>query len=745
MLTSNSLRWLVVAVSVAMLVAVAAACAGETVEVPGETVVVKEEVIKTIEVPGETVVKEVIKEVQVPGETVVVEKVVTETVEVPGETVVVEKEVVKTVEVPGETVTVEVVKEVMVPGETVVVEKEVVKTVEVPGQTVVVEKEVVKTVEVPGETVVIEKEVIKTVAGPERVMVKEVRAGYVTDPATGKAVTKPQYGGTLNAALTWMAPQMDTFYQPGFASQIVSAVIERPALLDWAIDRDVWSLASEYRPPEYLVPHLADSWEQPDGLTVIFHVRKGVHWHDKPPMNGRELTADDFVYNYHRWLGLGSGFTEPSGGAEFLGYGAIESITATDKYTVEFKLNEDVTGKIFYLGFDIGQVIAASYYSDIYPPEVIEEHGDAKDWRNLVGTGPFMIDDFVMDSSVTYKKNPNYWGNDPKYPENRLPYIDELRALFLPETATRMAALRTGKVDIIAKGRVRSIDQAVSLMQTNPEIVLTKVWVRSNNSYGFILNKEPFGDLRVRQAMNMALDHETINATYFKGYGNWEPQGHLSSDFTGWTTPFAEWPEEIKKYWTYDPEAAEALLDAAGHERDANGIRFKTVMNVTEGRDPNYQELAAGYWRQIGVQVEINRLNTAEAKAVRETGAMEGLWQWAMAFRADPFSHYAQLYSKSESETWRGIADPVYDALYEAAEAAQAIGDIEEVKRLAREMELRQAEMHWGIWGTEAPFFNAHWPWVKGFNGEIALGASEQNWPFPYLWIDHELKASMGY
>ena len=123
-----------VAVIAAMMLAVATACAGETVEVPGETVVVDKEVIKTVEVPGETVVKEVIKEVMVPGETVIVKE-----------------EVVKTVEVPGETVTVEVVKEVMVPGETVVVEKEVIKTVEVPGETVVVEQEVVKTVEVVKE------------------------------------------------------------------------------------------------------------------------------------------------------------------------------------------------------------------------------------------------------------------------------------------------------------------------------------------------------------------------------------------------------------------------------------------------------------------------------------------------------------------------------------------------------------------------------------------------------------------
>ena len=221
----------------------------------------------------------------------------------------------------------------------------------------------------------------------------------------------------------------------GFASYLVSAVIERPAILDWSIDRDVWNFASWYFPPEYFVPHLAESWEQPDPLTVILHVRKGVHWHDKPPMNGRELTADDFVYNFHRVTGTGSGFTETGQYTEFLGYDVIESITATDKYTVEFKLKEDVTGRTWFGGLNIAQVIAASLYSDIYPPEVIEEHGDAKDWRTIVGTGPFMLTDYVLESSVTYEKNPNYWGNDPKYPENRLPYIDEMRVLYYDRTS----------------------------------------------------------------------------------------------------------------------------------------------------------------------------------------------------------------------------------------------------------------------------------------------------------------------
>ena len=67
--------------------------------------------------------------------------------------------------------------------------------------------------------------------------------------------------------------------------------------------------------------------------------------------------------------------------------------------------------------------------TSIMPPEVIEQHGDVKDWRNLVGTGPFMITDWVEDSQITWAKNPDYWGHDEKYPENRLPYVDELRAI----------------------------------------------------------------------------------------------------------------------------------------------------------------------------------------------------------------------------------------------------------------------------------------------------------------------------
>ena len=235
-----------------------------------------------------------------------------------------------------------------VPGETVVVEKEVVKTVEVPGQTVVVEKVVTQTVEVPGETVVVEKEVVKTVEVPgetvvvEKVVVKEVPAGYVTDPTNGKVVSAPQYGGTLTQATKGNWKVFDT-YLAGPPIHVGGIVVEKLGMLDWGLDRDEFHFRGGYVLPLHVIRGaLAESWEQPDPLTYVFNIRKGVQWHNKAPMNGRELTAEDIEYNFHRMVGLGSGFTEVGALATAgqLGTVPIESITATDEYTVVFKLKE---------------------------------------------------------------------------------------------------------------------------------------------------------------------------------------------------------------------------------------------------------------------------------------------------------------------------------------------------------------------------------------------------------------------
>ena len=123
-----------------------------------------------------------------------------------------------------------------------------------------VEKEVVKTVEVPGETVVVEKEVVKTVEvpGPERVVVKEVAGKkYVTDPTTGKVVIAPEYGGTLTYATAGEPADADTHFLHSQA-RVTGATTEKLGIMDWAIDRDVFSFRTTYIPPDH--PSLNRIW-----------------------------------------------------------------------------------------------------------------------------------------------------------------------------------------------------------------------------------------------------------------------------------------------------------------------------------------------------------------------------------------------------------------------------------------------------------------------------------------------------
>ena len=730
-----------------MLLAVAAACAGETVEVPGEIVVVEKVVTETVEVPGETVVveKEVIKTVEVPGETVT--KEVVKEVMVPGETVVVKEEVVKTVEVPGQTVTVEVVKEVQVPGETVVVEKEVVKTVEVPGQTVVVEKEVVKTVEVPGETVVVEKEVVKTVEVPgqtvvvEKVVVQEVAGKkYVTDPSTGEVVTAPQYGGTLTFATTEKPIGTDVLVgvTGSIAQSLIDPVIEKLGKSDWAAPRDKFDFYNGFPPPEYTRGALAESWSQPDPLTVIVNVRQGVRWHDKPPMNGRELIAQDVEFNFHRQLGIGSGFTEP---AETLTYGfmwpgvKVESVTATDKSTVVFKLQEPALTILHAILNEIGGFI--------YPPEVIQEHGDANDWRNLVGTGPMMLTDWVKGSSWTWDKNPNYWGYDEKYPENRLPYVDHLRALVMTEPATRLAGLRTGQLDLSGFGQLSTLDQVESLQKTNPGI---RIWPNAGasiHSVGLNVQVEPFDDIRVRKALQMAINLEEINNAYYKGYAEIIPQGQLSRFVSEAVIQFEDWPEDVKKVFDYDPEAAEALLDEAGYKRGADGVRFKTDIMHYAPRDLNYTQLLLSYWKKIGVDVEIDVQERAGFGPRRASRDFRMMMAGESAGKVSALGWAGGIRYLAETQ-WNSsnVNDPWYEAKFKEKQAATTM---EEVNSVTKELNQYAIEQLWTLFSPIAPSFSASQPWVIGYNGEFHLGENRLQSVFTRLWIDSELKEAMGH
>ena len=561
----------------------------------------------------------------------------------------------------------------------------------------------------------------------------------VTDPATGEMVSAPEYGGTITYGRVSWAEHSDVWYISGWASHNIGLVNEMLGIGNWALDRDEWNwrVLSD-QPLSAWRGALAESWETPDDTTIIFNIRQGVHWHDKAPMNGRELTAKDVEYNWQRLLGLGK-FSEA--GASLMAGGFppedFESVTATDDWTVVFKLNKPNFHALKNL---LGQWIAV-----IYPPEVIEEHGDYKDWRNTVGTGPYELTEVVEESSRTWTKNPDYWGYDPKYPDNRLPYTDKVVALLMPEGATRLAALRAGQLDMlgtVGDSQLRSIDEVEGLRQTNPEIVMHQYKFRSDNVFYLVgLQRPPWNDIRVRQAMQMALDLDTVVDTYYKGYGDATPQGQIGNDVAGIGTPFEEWPDDVKKTYRYDPEGAEALLDAAGYPRGDDGIRLKTGMAYFERYDVSYAELAAGYWREIGVDVEIDVFGVGETGAVTADQDAYRISWGEGAFRyALPGPVTWMFYGERASRD--GLQDPEYDALVDAMLAASTL---DEQNRLAKEANMYIIENQLRVWGPETPQFQATQPWIIGYNGEMRIGDSETQSFLAYLWIDSALKAAMGH
>ena len=556
----------------------------------------------------------------------------------------------------------------------------------------------------------------------------------VKDPTTGKMVSAPEYGGTLTNAIHTDPGNIDPYTWIFGSGAITSLVYEKLGIADWATPRDEVDLRGTYIPDFIIKGRLAESWETPDPTTIIFHIRQGVHWHDKPPMNGRELTARDIEYSFHRQLGLGSGFTEP-----FVQFGAlwepVKSVEATDEWTVVFKLKQPSLGALKTILID---------HAYIVPPEVIKQHGNLEDWRNVVGTGPYELTDHVEGSSWSYTKNPDYWGYDEKYPENRLPYVDELRLLIMKEPATRISALRSGKIAMssyLSFTHIASIDQAQSLQRTNPEIELYPWTNRAQTALHADTQRTPWNDIRVRMALQLAIDRETINNTYFGGLADTRPSGPAGRGLIGYVVPFEEWPEELKEEYAYNPERAEELLDEAGYPRDADGIRFKTTYDHVEFYDLDYYQLVMSYLGKIGIDVEIRVHDNAAHIALWREHTYEGMVNGNTGTEINPLEQLNAYYS-----TWwnnkSNVQDPVYDAM---ADAVRAATTLEEQKRLHREVDMYVIEKHYVIAGPKSPWFNAAQAWVIGYNGETEIGFVESPLILSRLWIDQELKEAMGH
>ena len=259
-------------------------------------------------------------------------------------------------------------------------------------------------------------------------------------------------------------------------------------------------------------PMLAESWEQPDPETIVFHLRQGVRWHDIPPVNGREFVADDVVYTYRRHYGAGEG--EGFSAMQWQSINDITSVEARDRYTVVLKSppNLDL----------LHDLLISAHLQEIVAREAVEEFGTLDDWETQIGTGPWIAGESVPGSTYSWVRNPDYWGTDELFPVEgfQLPYADGYTIFEVPELATAIAALRSGQVDKLggATGfHEMNLDQQKTLAAQEPDLLFGPV-SSGGNGVMFPFNKEPwYPDIRVRQAMQKAINIEELAATYYGG------------------------------------------------------------------------------------------------------------------------------------------------------------------------------------------------------------------------------------
>ena len=185
------------------------------------------------------------------------------------------------------------------------------------------------------------------------------------------------------------------------------------------------------------------------------------------------------------------------------------------------------------------------------------------------------------------------------------------------------------------------------------------------------------------------------------------------------------------------------MLDAAGYPRGADGIRFKTVLEVSLPIFAPYvqhSELAASYWAEIGVDVEVRETETSVLWARVKEGDFDMITT-SSGTDSQPLTTI-MAHTSDSLQNPPNVQDPVYDAMVADAQAATTT---EERKRLIKRIDMYMTEKHWYIWGSRVPTMNVLQPWVIGYNGEYELATVDRQIIAARLWIDSALKKEMGH
>lgn len=317
---------------------------------------------------------------------------------------------------------------------------------------------------------------------------------------------------------------------------------------------------------EYNVtPSLAEEYEWIDDTTLRVKIREGVKFTDGDP-----LTAEDVVYTIQRAA------AKPQSANTFAPFDA-ENTKAIDEYTVEIKTKYPYPNAILVL---------ASGRAGIVSQKSIEEMGEDAYGRAPVGSGKFIVTNWVAGDRIEMTRNDEYWGEKPAY--------KDLTWRIITESASRAMEVETGGADVIFKVSGEDVDR----LKANPEV---NVYQGSSATMNHIVinsvNFDTLKDPKVREAMHMALDMNALVQVAYKGYG--QVATSLVPAVTPMYSNVATTP--------YDPEGAKALLAESGFDTSTE-IKLNIYKNT---QIEAVAEMLCNMWNAIGLNVQIEMMDRA--------------------------------------------------------------------------------------------------------------------------------------
>jgi len=550
----------------------------------------------------------------------------------------------------------------------------------------------------------------------------------------------PKYGGTLIDVLTADPTMFDSGARSG-GTALGGTVYEGYLTLDWTRGPAGSGVTDLTTGANYVEDHLglmlAEAWQMPQVGVWKFQIRQGVRWQQTNTdagrlMNGRAMTADDVVSSWNRLKADPRSWGNVSQPAIM----KAASIEKTGPWEVTIKTPVEPWTSFTWVVYGAG-------FLRQYPPEVVAKYGDVQDWRNAVGTGPFILLDFVPGSSLTFKKNPNYWGTDPVGPGkgNQLPYVDAYKQLVIPDLSTRMAGLRTGKIDFMSD---IVLDDAGTLMKANPD--MKYVTSMSNNPWVIGMRRDktdnPLSSVKVRQALMLATDFNAFKTDLFKGQADIDVYP-VNKQVASLYQPLSQMPQTVQDLFKYNPDKAKQLLKDAGYP---NG--FKTsVITVNTAERVDELSIFKGMWAKVGVDLTIDQKESGVYTSIANARSHEN-----MIYRS-PFQTFSiQLFLSGlrGSSTFNGSyvddpigSDPFIEERYNRLQQNIFV-DNPAAYKAYQELKPYVLENVFYIPRPTPYTYVFWWPWLKNYYGQ----GTPTMMPFglaKFFWIDIALKQQMGH